>query len=224
MTNNITKIIHISDVHIRNFKRHEEYRKVFKKLYKFIKENHDEETLIYLAGDIVHSKTDMTPELVLMVSDFLNSCADIGLTVLIAGNHDANLNNDSRLDALTPIVNAIRHPNLLYWKDSGVYTLGNIGFSVFSVFGPTTDWVLAKDMKHNYKVCFFHGAISSAITELDHTIVNEYVKPNVFDGFDMVMAGDIHRTQTIGSYNLQKMEVDEAELALYLKQGWEVYE
>ena len=31
---NIDTIIHIADVHIRNLKRHKEYRQVFRKLYK----------------------------------------------------------------------------------------------------------------------------------------------------------------------------------------------
>ena len=30
----ITKIAHIADIHIRNVKRHKEYKKVFAKLYK----------------------------------------------------------------------------------------------------------------------------------------------------------------------------------------------
>ena len=37
--------------------------------------------------------------------------------IIIAGNHDANLNNAQRMDALTPIVNALDHPNLLYIKE-----------------------------------------------------------------------------------------------------------
>jgi hypothetical protein len=35
----ISKIFHIADVHIRNFKRHSEYKTIFKQLFKYIKEN-----------------------------------------------------------------------------------------------------------------------------------------------------------------------------------------
>ncbi len=56
----VDTIIHIADVHIRNLKRHEEYRSVFEKVYdvcrKKVEENKN--TIIYLAGDIVHAKTD----------------------------------------------------------------------------------------------------------------------------------------------------------------------
>ena len=30
----VEKILHVADIHIRNFKRHKEYRQVFRKLYK----------------------------------------------------------------------------------------------------------------------------------------------------------------------------------------------
>ena len=33
----LEKIYHISDIHIRNFKRHEEYNKVLNRLYKVLK-------------------------------------------------------------------------------------------------------------------------------------------------------------------------------------------
>ena len=34
----VDKILHIADVHIRNYKRHKEYRQVFRKLYKEAKQ------------------------------------------------------------------------------------------------------------------------------------------------------------------------------------------
>ena len=73
----IDKIFHISDVHIRNYQRHTEYNNVFKRLYKYIKDNKTPGSVIYLAGDIVHQKTDLSPELVNKVGRFLKSCADI---------------------------------------------------------------------------------------------------------------------------------------------------
>ena len=119
----IRKIFQVSDIHIRNFKRHDEYRRVFEKLYDYIRENFTQDDLICLTGDIVHAKTDVTPELVEEVQAFLKSLADIGRVLLIPGNHDANLNNDHRMDALTPIVNALNHPNLTYLKKTCSYFL-----------------------------------------------------------------------------------------------------
>ena len=99
----VEKILHVADVHIRNYKRHKEYRQVFRKLYRAAKKL-PKNSLIYVAGDIVHTKTDISPELVQIVSEFLNKLANIRPTIVIAGNHDANLNNKSRLDSLSPII------------------------------------------------------------------------------------------------------------------------
>jgi len=74
-----------------------------------------------IGGDIVHAKTDMSPELIHMVSYFFTELADLVPTFVICGNHDTNLNNNNRLDALSPIINALKHPNLYYLKDTGVY-------------------------------------------------------------------------------------------------------
>ena len=59
----LKKIYHISDIQIRNLKRHAEYEAVFNRTYKFIKQD-TENAVIYIGGDIAHSKTDMSPELV----------------------------------------------------------------------------------------------------------------------------------------------------------------
>ena len=112
-------IHHISDIQIRNLKRHTEYEEVFNRLYEKVKENKDN-AIAYIGGDIAHSKTDMSPELVDQLSRLFKNLSDIVPLVIIAGNHDCNLNNRSRMDVLTPIVENLNHPNLHYLKDSGI--------------------------------------------------------------------------------------------------------
>ena len=111
------KIAHIADVHIRKLKYHQEYREVFSQLYEKLKEERVACTVI--VGDIVHTKTDMSPEMVSLTSDFFSNLASISPTYIILGNHDGNLKNSSRQDAITPIVNALNHPNVHLLKDSG---------------------------------------------------------------------------------------------------------
>ena len=106
----VKTIFHISDVHIRTIKRHKEYREVFSKVYKEIEKRKDD-SVIYLGGDIVHAKLEMSPELIQMTSDFFRSLADLAPTICITGNHDCNLNNRHRLDALSPIIDNLNHPN-----------------------------------------------------------------------------------------------------------------
>lgn len=193
----IDKIFHIADIHIRNFKRHTEYREVFERMYTYLENNVTENSLIYLAGDIVHSKNDMSPELVQMVSDLFLRCAEIAPTVVIAGNHDANLNNDSRLDALTPIVDSINKytDRLMYWRDNGVYEYGGIKFSVHSVFNQPHEWISASQIDGEYKVALYHGAVFQSLTDVGYKVESNKVSVDTFRGFDLTLLGDIHKFQ-----------------------------
>ena len=96
-------VLNVADIHIRNWKRHREYKEVFAKLYE-VADKLPPNSIITVGGDIVHAKTDMSPELIHMVSSFFNELANRAPTIVITGNYDTNLNNNNRLDALTPIV------------------------------------------------------------------------------------------------------------------------
>ena len=128
----LKKVFHISDIQIRNLKRHREYGLVFEELYKEVRK-YPENSAVYIGGDIAHSKTDMSPELVDQLSRLFKNLSDIVPTIIIAGNHDCNLNNRSRMDVLTPIVDNLNHPNLHYLKDSGVYKCADVKFVVWDV-------------------------------------------------------------------------------------------
>ena len=84
-------IHHISDIQIRNLKRHKEYEEVFDRLYEKVKENKDN-AVAYIGGDIAHSKCDMSPELVDQLSRLFKNLADIVPTIIIAGKDFGMLN------------------------------------------------------------------------------------------------------------------------------------
>lgn len=219
----IRKIYHISDVHIRNLKRHKEYKIVFERTANAIKSSISNGDIIFLGGDIVHAKTDMTPELVQSVQEFFKIFADIAPTILITGNHDCNLNNKSRLDALTPIVNALNHPNLYYFKDSGVYHVADKHFVVMSVFDKPKDFIKANQFDADYKIALHHGAVDTAVTDIGFQLVNDNVNVKTFEGYDLTLLGDIHKpAQTLQEYSYEELEIDVTELDVYLNNGWEV--
>ena len=99
------KFAHISDTHIKNLKYHYEYRVVFEQLYEALRK--EKVDYIVHCGDIAHTKTQISPEFVEMCSQFFRNLAEIAPTYIILGNHDGNLKNSSRQDALTPIVEAL---------------------------------------------------------------------------------------------------------------------
>ena len=219
----IDKIYHISDIHIRNLKRHQEYRTVFVRTLEAIKSTLGPNDIIFLGGDIVHAKTDMTPELIQAVQEFFKMLADWAPVILITGNHDTNLNNKSRLDALTPIVNALNHTNLHYFKESGVYQVADKHFVVMSVFDKPKDFIKADSFQGDYKIALHHGAVDNALTDIGFRLVNDNVSIDTFDGYSICMLGDIHKpNQTLQEYSYEELEVDERELDKYLSDGWEL--
>ena len=188
-------IHHISDIQIRNLKRHKEYEQVFDRLYEKIKENQDN-AVAYIGGDIAHSKCDMSPELVDQLSRLFKNLADIVPTIIIAGNHDCNLNNRSRLDVLTPIVENLNHPNLHYLKDSGAYKCADTTFVVWDCWTDEKDFILSKDVEGDTKVVLFHGTVDKAETDLGFKLPSD-VHIDKFKGYDLGLLGDIHKRQFV---------------------------
>ena len=203
---NIKKIVHVSDIHIRLYKRHAEYKQVFDKLYASLKARDLTDTICVVTGDICHAKTDMSPEMVAVASEFLKTLADMMPTIVIAGNHDLNLANPNRLDALTPIITNLNHKQLHYYKDSGVYTLGNLGFGVNSIIGDSSKWPKVSDVTGYRKIALYHGPVNSAETDAGHVLHSKIIIDQ-FDGYDMVMLGDIHRTQLLQDKSPNKPQV-----------------
>ena len=144
-------IHHISDIQIRNLKRHKEYEEVFERTYEEVRKNKDN-AVAYIGGDIAHSKTEMSPELIDQLSRLFKNLADICPTIIIAGNHDCNLNNRSRMDCLSPIVDNLKHPNLHYLKDTGVYKCADVSFVVWDVWDEKKDYIEAKDVEGDTKI------------------------------------------------------------------------
>ena len=188
-------IHHISDIQIRNLKRHKEYEEVFNRLYEKVKENKDN-AVAYIGGDIAHSKCDMSPELVDQLSRLFKNLADIVPTIIIAGNHDCNLNNRSRLDVLTPIVNNLNHPNLHYLKDSGVYTCADTKFVVWDCWTDEKDFITSDEVEGDTKVVLFHGTVDKAETDLGFRLPSD-VHIDKFKGYDLGLLGDIHKRQFV---------------------------
>ena len=199
----LKKIYHISDIQIRNLKRHKEYEQVFENLYKFISQD-TEDAVIYIGGDIAHSKTDMSPELVDQLSRLFKRLSELCPTLLIAGNHDCNLNNRSRLDVLQPIVDNIKNENLHYLNETGVYYVGDVGFAVLEVRDNEINLPDPKEIKSKTKALLFHGTVDKSQTDLGFNLPSA-VKLKDFDGYDMVLLGDIHKMQTMQEYKAGKV-------------------
>ena len=219
-------IVHLSDVHIRLTKRHQEYREVFAKIYEEVKKT-PANTVIINTGDSFHSKCDLSPEAVQIASEFFKSLSDLRPTVVIAGNHDCLLTNVTRLDSISPIVENLAHDNLYYLKESKLYSFANILINNMSIFTDHTSFIKMKDVSKKIKIEFdtkialFHGGVFDAKTDVGYTVTNRSVTTETFDGHDLALLGDIHMAQTM---YIEKY-VDESEVDEYIKSGeWEIIE
>ena len=188
------KIAHIADTHIKNLKYHYEYKKVFEQLYDTLrKENVD---YIVHCGDIAHTKTQISPEFVTLCSDFFRNLAAVAPTYVICGNHDGNLKNSSRQDALSPIVSALNLPNLHLLKDAGETVVEpDLALNVLSVFDED-NWVAPSDPTR-INIALYHGAIGGVSTDVGWVMDHGDHDIGVFAGHDYALLGDIHKTNQI---------------------------
>ena len=195
----IKKLVHFSDLHIRLFKDHDLYRSILIDMLNQFREIQPDR--IVFTGDLVHSKNQMTPELIEFVAWILTECSKIAKTVLIIGNHDFLENNMSRLDALTPIIDSLQDENIAYLKSRGEYEDDNV------------DWVVFSLMEHNIppdiektgrvKIGLFHGPIQGLTTDVGYKFDSGF-DSDKFKGCDLVLCGDIHKRQVFNIPNGKK--------------------
>ena len=187
------KIAHLADTHIKNLKYHGDYRACFEQMYKILREQ--EVDYIVHCGDIAHTKTQISPEFVEMASHFFSNLADIAETFVILGNHDGNLKNKSRQDAITPIIQALDRWDLHLLKNSGETHLvrGDIVFNVLSVFD-RDNWI-QPTRPNKINIALYHGSISNCQTDAGWTMEHGEDNIAIFEEFDFAMLGDIHKRQ-----------------------------
>lgn len=211
----IKKIIHISDIHIPLFKRNDEYLEVFETLYNKIKsikndlkieENSNIPIIIVITGDILHSKSDLSPECIFNTRNFIKNLLKLLPVVIIPGNHDVNMNNNNRLDSITPILDDLSNNEQLYYLvHTGIYTLNNIVFSHASIYDYNiipSEEIETKD--NQVKIALFHGRINGVETNNGFTLsgevsknTNKTITVSAFNNYDLVLLGDIHNHQFI---------------------------
>ena len=187
------KVAHIADTHIRNYNYHKEYREIFESIYDKLKE--EKVDYIVHCGDLAHTKTQLSPEYFDLATSFLKNLADIAPTYIILGNHDGNLKNEHRQDAITPIANALDHPQLHLLKDAGETVVGNVAFNVLSVFDEE-NWVKPSD-NTRINIALYHGSVSGVKTDTGWVMTHGDHPITVFEGHDYVLLGDIHKTNQI---------------------------
>jgi DNA repair exonuclease SbcCD nuclease subunit len=144
----------------------------------------------------------MTPELIEVVAWILTECSSISKTVLIPGNHDFLNNNLNRLDALTPIIDSLKNPEIVYYRDRGIYEDDNISWCVYSQFQGNIPPEIST--AKGYKVGLFHDPIQGLVTDTGYGFGDHAYDIEKFKGLDVLLCGDIHKRQVISIPNKKK--------------------
>jgi DNA repair exonuclease SbcCD ATPase subunit len=179
------------------YSRHQEYRDVFEKLYSFIhKDNQTGDGAIVITGDILHNKIDLTPECCILVYELLKRLGEIAPVFMIAGNHDALLNNRDRVDSLTSILHERMPANVYYFAHTGVYKHANLLFVVNSLLDDDP-WIKPIDVRSDgYITCaLYHGQVGYWVNQLGFKSQTFEKEVTDFEGADIVLLGDIHKYQ-----------------------------
>lgn len=214
------KLAHLGDIHIRCLAQHDVYSDVFGQLYKALKEERPD--YIFVCGDIAHTKTDISPEFVELTSTFFLKLANIAKTIIILGNHDCNLKSLQRQDALTPIIKALNHSNLMLVKHSDYIELQEgVSLNVLSILDKQ-NWRSPKNLD-NINIGVYHGLINGSLIDSDFALSGGEAD-DILRGHDYMLLGDIHKQQQVSKQSYEEKEVSEEELESYLNKGWQLIE
>jgi DNA repair exonuclease SbcCD nuclease subunit len=200
----IKKCYHLADVHIRLYKRHEEYKEQLTKFFEGVREDMEENNISYkearivCVGDLVHSKNQMTPELIDMVTWFFNKSTELCPIVFILGNHDFLANNLDRMDAISPLLNTMNNDNIIFYKNGGCYEDENIVWCVYGQIEeserPQIEEAKEKFGDGKQYIGLYHDPLVGLRTNVGYEF-EEGQDISIFDGLHAVMCGDIHKYQ-----------------------------
>jgi len=184
------KIVHVSDIHVKNFKFHKQYNEIFADLYEKVRDIKPD--IIINTGDTAHTKLDLSPAYFEMTAKLFENLASIAPLHVILGNHDLNLSNKDRQDAVTPIVEALKNPNIILHKYSEKFNIGDFNFHVLSIVDEE-NWDLNVDQSR-INIALFHGSVEGSQTDMNFTMTHGDIGFDVLEKFDYALLGDIHKT------------------------------
>lgn len=204
----IKKIIQLADIHIPNTCERRPYDEMLlsflKQLYTNEIEGNDPDTIrIVICGDVFENKVRTSNEAKSMFHTLLSYCNEMCLTYIIAGNHDMLEHNHDRMDSINPtfeiegaLSNVVYLDKFLDFK-SGYVTDENVVFALYSMH----DHFASPNVEHSQfpdhrLIGLYHGEIVGATSDVGR-VFTDGINTDLFSELDCVMAGHIHKYQTI---------------------------
>lgn len=212
----VTSLFHISDIHIRagtsEASREDDYRATFDNLFGLLKtfpQIQEGAGIIVVTGDIFHHKNVVGPAGLDLAIYLLRGLSALATTVVIRGNHDYRQELSDEKDMIRALM-AYDIEDLHYFDKTDTYEVENIGFGVLAIQDtllegatagskdvlPTMPSVegFSEDVTH--RVALYHGEVTKASLQTGYVHVNRHTLPlTQFEGYDLVLLGDIHQQQ-----------------------------
>lgn len=185
-------IAHIADIHIRALSRHPEFKKILEYFVEDCKKRSVDH--VFIGGDLFHQKTGISAEYVDFLSWWLTLLSKIVPVHIILGNHDGNVVNLSRQDAVSPVVTALKNDAIHLYKNSGTYSFDDgFNFCVYSLFDEE-NWDKVNPTEGQINIACYHGPVRGSSTEVGWE-VEDGLSVDFFKKYDFCFLGDIHRFQ-----------------------------
>ena len=195
-------IYHMADIHITNKKeRYEEYQEIFEKIYKLL-EKDSREKIIVICGDLYDNKTLLKTYTLTFVSKFIGRLSKYGDVILINGNHDLSMINEtleSTIESMLTLPEELDKnlmKNIHYLNENKIYKIKGINFGLTTMFSKKITPIPNKKFNELY-IGLFHGKVYGAKTDLRYSVTEEESNfhSSDFREYDLTLLGDIHKHQ-----------------------------
>lgn len=192
----IKYVYHMADIHIRNNSdRDTEYLEVFENLYNKINSFGDlNESLVVICGDTFHDKIWLKTNSISMIKKFFLKICALTDVIIIAGNHDCNINDKNQIDAISSTLQDMGTYNKAHvLRFSGCYRYNNILFNVTDLYSDViTKYPKLDDDENFIKIGLYHGMLENTVLQNGTKMSEGKFNKNDFKESDIVMLGDVH--------------------------------
>jgi DNA repair exonuclease SbcCD nuclease subunit/DNA repair exonuclease SbcCD ATPase subunit len=189
-------IFHLGDIHIPgNPEREEEYETVLNRTIEIIKKE-TRNKMVVICGDLFHDKTKPYQEANILARKFMKNLGDVCDTIIIQGNHDVNIDNESRKDSIKATLCELETNNKIYYlTENEEYKINGINFILTKMTNEKVTPIKNKNIDELY-IGLYHGTLYKSKNDYGYNFISEEkLKATDFKDYDIVMLGDIHKYQ-----------------------------
>lgn len=197
----IEKIYHTADWHLRNINRQEEFEE---SIDLFCEDIHCynlpyENARIVVTGDLFETQDQISNEANLIMANTLRGLVEFHPLIINIGNHDLPKNR-TRMDAISPIITAMNHPQIKYSKFSEFFADDNVIFVHYSFLDNFAVQIQNKIPNKTY-IGLYHAPLKNCKNPLNPVFEKKMLEHSItidlFSNCDVVLMGDIHYPQII---------------------------